>query len=202
MLEAVNRYFRKRVTREEIVWTYAGVRALVDDGSGRPEAATRGYRLPISDPGEGAPILGVYGGKITSYRHLAQAALGKLGKRVPALKGKAWTAHEPLPGGNFSHLAQTDMIARLGRDYPFLSEAEATRIGRSYGNRAANWLGNAASRDDLGRQFGAGLSEAEIDYLRGTEWARSAEDVLWRRSKLGLHMSADQRRALAEYIGG
>ena len=202
LLEAVDRYFRKRVTREEIVWTYAGVRALVDDGSGRPEAATRGYRLPISELGEGAPILGVYGGKITSYRHLAQAALGKLGKRVPALKGKAWTAREPLPGGNFSHLAQGDMIARLRRDYPFLSEGEAVRIGRAYGNRAANWLGNATSRDDLGRQFGAGLSEAEIDYLRGTEWARSAEDVLWRRSKLGLHMSADQRRALAEYIGG
>ena len=202
LCEAVSRYFRKPVTPADVVWTYSGVRALVDDGSGKPEAATRGYRLPISDPAEGAPLLGVYGGKITSYRHLAQEAVDELAKRIPALSGPAWTAHAPLPGGDFSHLGQDDVIAQLSHDYPFLSLAEATRIARAYGTRAPNWLGDAKAWADLGRNFGAGLSEAEIGYLRRVEWARSAEDLLWRRSKLGLHMSEAERKAVAEFMGG
>jgi glycerol-3-phosphate dehydrogenase len=201
LCEAVSRYFRKPVMPADVVWAYAGVRALVDDGSGKPEAATRGYRLPISDPEEGAPLLGVYGGKITSYRHLAQAAVDELAKRIPALAGPAWTAHASLPGGDFPHLGQADMIAGLRCDYPFLSAAEATRIGRAYGTRAPRWLGEAKSWADLGRNFGVGLSEAEIDYLRRVEWATCAEDVLWRRSKLGLHMSEAERRGVAEFMG-
>ena len=199
---AVSRYFRKPVTPPDVVWSYAGVRALVDDGSGKPEAATRGYRLPLSEPDEGAPILGVYGGKITSYRHLAQEAVDALAKRIPALSGPAWTAHAPLPGGDFPHLRQAELIAGLRRDYPFLSASEATRIGRAYGTRACAWLDNAKSWGDLGRTFGAGLSEAEIDYLRRIEWATRAEDALWRRTKLGLHMSEAQRSAVAEFMGG
>jgi glycerol-3-phosphate dehydrogenase len=201
LLEAVNKYFRKDVTRDQVVWTYAGVRALVDDGSGKPEAATRGYRLPMSKPEEGAPMLGVFGGKITSYRHLAQSAVDELARRVPALKGRHWTAHAPLPGGDFSHLGQADLIAMLRRDYPFLSMREATRIGRSYGTRAPAWLGRAKTWFELGRHFGVGLSEAEINYLSEVEWAECAEDVLWRRSKLGLHMDERQRREVAEFMG-
>src|SRR5690606_5584852 len=106
---AASRYFARPVTPADVLHTYAGVRALVDDGSGKPEAATRGYRLPISEPGAGAPLLGVYGGKITSYRHLAEATVDRLGKRLPALSGAAWTARAPLPGGDFPADGQDDL---------------------------------------------------------------------------------------------
>lgn len=201
LCEAVSRYFRTPVTREDVVWTYAGVRALVDDGSGRPEAATRGYRIPISNPAEGAPLLGVYGGKITSYRHLSEAAVDRLAQRLPALSGGSWTSGAPLPGGDFPAEEQGTMIATLRHEYPFLSEIDATRIGRAYGTRAGDWLGGASDWGDLGQLFGSGLSEAEVDYLRRVEWARSADDVLWRRSKLGLHMGPAARASVAEYLG-
>jgi glycerol-3-phosphate dehydrogenase len=202
LCEAASGYFAKAVAPADVVWTYAGVRALVDDGSGRPEAATRGYQLPLSEEGEGAPLLGVYGGKITSYRHLAEEAVDALAERVPALSGKAWTAHAPLPGGDFPHDAQGTLIEDLRRDYRFLSEAEAARIGRAYGTRTRRWLGQARRWADLGRNFGAGLSEAEVDYLKREEWARTAEDVLWRRTKLGLHMKPAKRAAVTEFMGG
>jgi len=199
---AASRYFAKPVKASDVVWTYSGVRALVDDGSGRPEAATRGYQLPLSEPDEGAPLLSVYGGKITTYRHLAEEAVNKLAKRLPTLEGTGWTANEPLPGGDFPTDQQGEFIAALRKDYRFLSEAEAKRIARSYGTRARNWLGAARRRAELGRDFGAGLSEAEIEYLKREEWARTAEDVLWRRSKIGLHMKPPQRLAVAEFMGG
>lgn len=201
LCDAASRYFAKTVTPADVAWTYAGVRALVDDGSGRPEAATRGYQLPVSKPGEGAPLLGVYGGKITSYRHLAEEAVDALAERVPALSGEAWTAHAALPGGDFPHDAQATLIEDLRREYRFLSEAEATRIARAYGTRARRWLGQARRWADLGHNFGSGLSEAEIDYLRREEWARTAEDVLWRRTKLGLHLREAKRAAVAEFMG-
>jgi glycerol-3-phosphate dehydrogenase len=199
---AASRHFARGVTPADVVHTFAGVRALVDDGSGRPEAATRGYRLPLSPAGKGAPLLGIYGGKITSYRHVAEEAVDRLARRVPALRGPAWTAREPLPGGDFPRDGQGELIAALQRDYPFLSERDARRIGRAYGTLARSWLGKAAGWDDLGRRFGAGLSEAEVDYLRREEWARTAEDVLWRRTKMGLHMSASEQAALRECMGG
>jgi glycerol-3-phosphate dehydrogenase len=199
---AASRYFARGVTPADVVHTFAGVRALVDDGSGRPEAATRGYRLPLSPEGEGAPLLSIYGGKITSYRHVAEAAVDKLVRRVPALSGPAWTPREPLPGGDFPREGQGELIASLQRDYAFLSERDARRIGRAYGTLARGWLGSARSWDDMGRQFGAGLSEAEVEHLRREEWARTAEDVLWRRTKLGLHMSKAEQAALAEWMDG
>ncbi|AZI35821.1 glycerol-3-phosphate dehydrogenase [Caenibius tardaugens NBRC 16725] len=197
---AASRYFRQPVTPDDVVWRYAGVRALVDDRSGRPEAATRGYRLPLSDPEKGAPLLGVYGGKITSYRHLSEAAVNRLAERLPQLSGKPWTADAALPGGDFPAGAVDTVIAGLQADYPFLDPVQATRIARAYGTRAGRWLGHARSRADLGRDFGAGLSEAELDYLRREEWAQSGQDVLWRRSKLGLHMTEDQRAAVADWF--
>jgi glycerol-3-phosphate dehydrogenase len=202
LCEAASRYFAKAVKPADVVWTYAGVRALVDDGSGRPEAATRGYSLPISEPDEGAPLLGVYGGKITSYRHVAEEAVDALAERLPALAAGPWTAHVPLPGGEFDHDAQVAQVEALRAEHRFLTEAEATRIVLAYGTRAQRWLGTARSWKDLGRNFGAGLSEAEIDYLKREEWARTAEDVLWRRTKLGLHMREAKRAAVAEFMGG
>jgi len=199
---AASRYFRVPVAPADIVHSYAGVRALVDDGSGKPEAASRGYKLPLSEPGEGAPLLGIYGGKITSYRAIAEEAVDALAARLPALAGSAWTASAPLPGGDFPRDDQAELIAILRRGYPFLSDAEATRIVRAYGTRAREWLGMARGWGDLGRRFGPGLSEAEVDYLRRAEWARTAEDVLWRRSKLGLRTNVAEQAALADYLGG
>ncbi len=202
LCDAVNRYFTRNITPADVVWSYAGVRSLVDFGKSRPEAATRGYRLVLSDEDDGAPMLGIYGGKITSYRHVAEEVVDLLAKRMPVLAGDAWTASEALPGGDFPRDAQGLLVKELEGEYPFLSHAEATRIARAYGLDAISWLGEAKSRADLGRDFGAGLSEAEVTYLRDMEWAQTAEDVLWRRSKLGLHLDADEQEALAEFMGG
>ena len=202
LCNGVNEYFRQPITPDDVVWTYAGVRALIDDGSGRPEAATRGYRLVHSPPEDGAPLLTVYGGKITSYRHLAEQAVDSLATRLPALTGAAWTADEPLPGGDFPVHGAIKLQTELAARYPFLAPADAQRIGRAYGTLAPRWLGEARAWNDLGRHFGAGLSEAEIDWMRTREWAQTAEDVLWRRSKLGLHMSEAERGEVADLLGG
>lgn len=201
LCEAANRYFRQQIAPRDVVWSYAGVRPLIDDGSGRPEAATRGYRLDLSEPGEGAALLTVYGGKITTYRHLAEEAVDLLAPRLSALTDQAWTKTRPLPGGDFPTDGVAALAQRLIAQHSFLSEDEAARIVRAYGTRAERWLGSA-TREDLGRDFGGGLSEAEVAYLREVEWARTAEDVLWRRSKLGLHITLQQQAALAEFIGG
>ena len=201
LCEGVNRYFEQSITSADVVWTYAGVRPLVDDGSGKPEAATRGYRLDLSSESEGAPLLSVYGGKITSYRHLAEAAVDMLVPNLPALTGQEWTATQPLPGGDFATSGIGDLVADLRADHPFLAENEALRIARAYGTRASVWLGEAKERVDLGRDFGEGLSQAEVDYLRCHEWALTVEDVLWRRSKLGLRLDASQQDELKNYLG-
>jgi glycerol-3-phosphate dehydrogenase len=201
LCEAASEYFAQPVTPGDVVHSYAGVRALIDDGSGKPEAASRGYHLPLSPAEDGPPLLGVYGGKITSYRALAEEAVDALAERM-GWPGEAWTAGTPLPGGDFPKEAQAELIAGVARAYPFLSLAHGTRIARAYGTRAGEWLGDAEGWGDLGRKFGAGLTEAEIGYLRREEWVQTAEDVLWRRSKLGLHMTAAERAEVTEYLGG
>lgn len=202
LCEGASRYFAKAITPADVVWTYSGVRPLIDDGSGKPEAATRGYRLELSEADEGAPLLSVYGGKITTYRHLAEEAVDMLAGRLPALSGKSWTTRQPLPGGDFPVEGLEALKAALAADYSFLAEADVDRIARAYGTRARHWLGDAQGWQALGRLFGAGLTQAEVDYLGAHEWAVSAEDVLWRRTKLGLRLNAAQRAALAEYLGG
>ena len=143
----------------------------------------------------------VYGGKITTYRHLAEEAVDLLLPRLPALRGKGWTRTAALPGGDFAIDGLDALKAGLAADYPFLAAADADRIARAYGTRARRWLGNAQGWQALGRSFGGGLTAAEVDYLRGEEWAVSAEDILWRRSKLGLRLDAAQVAGLAEYLG-
>ncbi|MBA4162439.1 MAG: glycerol-3-phosphate dehydrogenase [Novosphingobium sp.] len=202
LCEGASRYFAKAITPADVVWTYSGVRPLIDDGSGKPEAATRGYRLELSEADEGAPLLSVYGGKITTYRHLAEEAVDMLAGRLPALSGKSWTTRQPLPGGDFPVEGLDALKAGLAADYSFLGEADVDRIARAYGTRARAWLGDAQGWQALGRLFGSGLTQAEVDYLGAHEWAVSAEDVLWRRTKLGLRLDAAQRAALAEYLGG
>jgi glycerol-3-phosphate dehydrogenase len=190
-------YFRQPVTPADIVWSYAGVRPLVDDGSGRPEAASRGYRFDIdTDADGGAPLLSVFGGKITTYRHLAESAVARLSAYLPQLKGKGWTADKHLPGGEYP-VGGTDALAeKLRAEYPFLDRKTAHRVARSYGTSARRWLSDA----DKGTDFGHGLTSAEVDYLIAQEWAQTTEDILWRRTKLGLRFDAAQVAALDTYV--
>ena len=196
-----NRYFARSITPADVVWSYAGVRPLIDDGSTRPEAATRGYRLELEGDADGeAPLLHVLGGKITTYRHLAEEAVALLQPHLSMLQGGDWTADAPLPGGDFATAGLADLIAGLARDYPFLDAASADRIGRAYGTRARDWLGEARGMADLGVHFGVGLTEAEVAYLVAREWARTTEDIVWRRTKLGLRLNAAQLAALDAWL--
>jgi glycerol-3-phosphate dehydrogenase len=199
LCEGASLYFQKPVTPADVVWTYSGVRPLIEDGSGRPEAATRGYRIDL-DMAEGAPLLTIYGGKITSYRHVAEAAIDALVDHVPALSGKHWTAKAPLPGGDFP----TDGIAALKAEYalayPFLTAATVDRIAKAYGTDAREWLGRAEDMDALGGEIAHGLSAAEVQWMIEQEWARTTDDILWRRSKLGLHFTAEEVAKLAAWL--
>ena len=196
----VNTYFAKEIAPADVVWSYSGIRPLLDDGSGKPEVATRGYSFAL-DSGDGMPpLLSVFGGKITTYRTLAEAAIGKLQPHVAALGGGDWSDGEPLPGGDFSKEDAAALTATLARDYPFLDGGEALRLTRAYGTLARTILGDAQSRADLGHDFGHGLSEREVAYLIDAEWARTADDVLWRRTKLGLRFSGEEVAALGEWM--
>lgn len=200
LCEGANRYFSQKLAPGDVVWSYAGVRPLLDDGTGRPEAATRGYEMDV-DGGEGiAPILSIFGGKITSYRQVAAHAVDKLAEYLPALKGKPWTADQPLPGGDFPRDGAAGLRADLADRFPFLTPAEVDRIAKAYGTLAQQWLGDAKGWSDLGDHFGHGLSAAEVDYLTMHEWARTSADILWRRSKLGLHFTPAQVAELDAYL--
>ena len=156
----------------------------------------------MDDKPGAAPLLSVIGGKITTYRRLAEAVLERLAAHLPPRQGLAagWTGTMPLPGGEFEPDELPAVTQRLARRYPFLAERHAARLVRAYGARAARVLGQAKSATDLGRHFGATLTEAEVRHLMGQEWAMTAEDVLWRRSKLGLHLSRDEVAALEGWM--
>ena len=191
-----SQYFARPVTRDDVVWTYSGVRPLYDDGAKSATAATRDYVLSL-DTG-GAPLLSVFGGKITTYRKLAEGALAKL---VPLIGGRGdWTAGVPLPGGDFPVGDVAKLIADLQRDHPFLTDRWARRLVRAYGTEARDLLGGATEAAALGRDFGATLTEAEVRWLMTREYARTAEDVVWRRSKLGLRLTPDQIGALDTFM--
>ncbi len=188
----VSDYFASPVTRADIRWRYSGVRPLYDDGADTATAATRDYVLTRDDAG--APLLNVFGGKITTYRKLAEAALDKLG-----LDG-AWTAGVPLPGGDLAWDGAAGLTDALLADYPFLDRPWAARLVRTYGTDARRLLGGAQAAADLGRDFGATLTEAELGWLCRHEFAQTADDVLWRRTKLGLRLDAGQARAVAHWF--
>jgi glycerol-3-phosphate dehydrogenase len=203
LCDAANAYFAVAISPTDVVWTYSGVRPLIDEGTGKPEAATRGYSFDLDLDAQGkAPVLSVFGGKITTYRHLSKDAVEKLMAHVPALQGADWTATAPLPGGDFPIDGLERLKADLARDYPFLEVDTLDRLARAYGTRARVWLGNAREPAMLGEHFGHGLHAAEVDYLVAYEWAMTADDVLWRRTKLGLHLDATQVQALEQYMGG
>ena len=200
LCDGASTYFRKAVSPADVVWSYSGVRPLVDDHSGKPEAATRGYRFELSPEEEGVPILSVFGGKITTYRHLAEHAVEMLAERLPVLAGDGWTGSAPLPGGDFAVDGAADLTRRIADRYPFLEAAWAQRLCRSYGTQTFAILGDAASLTDCGRHFGHGLTEREARHLIDSEWAMTADDILWRRSKLGLHFSGREVDALEGWL--
>ncbi|MEQ8941314.1 MAG: glycerol-3-phosphate dehydrogenase [Roseitalea porphyridii] len=198
LLAFASHYLKRPVTADDIVWTYSGVRPLYDDGASSATAATRDYVLSL-DSAPGAPLLNVFGGKITTYRRLAESALEKLGDRLPAV-GRPWTAGVPLPGGDFPVDGFDDLVAGLARDFPFLDHRWARRLVRAYGTCARTMLGDARRIDDLGEAFGATLTEREVCWLMDTEYAVTAEDVVWRRSKLGLRLGADRIAAIDAFM--
>ncbi len=196
---AASEYFADPVRRSDIVWTYSAVRPLYDDGASKAQEATRDYVIKADGkPGEAA-VVNVFGGKITTYRRLAESMLERiedhLGKR-----GKPWTAGATLPGGDFPATGYEAQVTKLKAAYPFLDLAHARRLVRAYGTKAGELLGPSRSIEDLGRNFGADLYEAEVRYLMRAEWAVFAEDVLWRRSKRGLRLSKDEAVALDEFM--
>jgi glycerol-3-phosphate dehydrogenase len=197
---AASEYLAKPVTPDEVVWTYSGVRPLYDDGASEAKAATRDYVFELDTPG-GAPLLSIYGGKITTYRRLAEEALERLSPYLRSAKAhEGWTGKSPLPGGDLDVSALPALTAELRRNYPFLTEEHAGRLAHAYGTRASKWLGNAKSLADLGQSFGATLTASEIKYLMAAEWALTADDIVWRRSKLGLHLSAEEIAAIDAWI--
>ncbi|MGO4853581.1 glycerol-3-phosphate dehydrogenase [Phaeovulum sp. W22_SRMD_FR3] len=196
--------FKRPVTPADVVWTYSGVRPLYDDGSSKAQAATRDYVLEVDSRAQ-APILSVFGGKITTYRRLAESALERIGACLGDPQGglklpAGWTGTKVLPGGDFAPQEFGPEVAALKRAYDFLSDAEARRFVRFYGTRARQVLGDAQQRADLGQDFGAGLSARELDYMRAQEWAATAQDVLFHRSKLGLRLSPAQIAAVERHM--
>ncbi|SDE73713.1 glycerol-3-phosphate dehydrogenase [Paracoccus isoporae] len=193
-----NRYFKRPISAADVVWSYSGVRPLYDDGASSATAATRDYTLKVNAEG-GAPVLNIFGGKITTYRRLAESALERIGQHL-AVPGQPWTAGAALAGGDFAVDGFDRLVGDLRARFGFLDPAQARRLVRAYGTEAARIMGNAASSEELGQDFGAGLTEAEVVWLMDHEFARRAEDVVWRRSKLGLRMDAAQIEALDAWM--
>ena len=194
----INDYFRTAIGASDVVWAYAGVRSLYDDGAGRPQDIGRDYTLMLDERYGEAPLLTVYGGKITTYRRLAEEALAKLSHFFP--RSRPWTAGSALPGGDFLYDGVDTMVERARQTWKFLTADHAHRLVSAYGTRVDRVLGPAKTLDDLGQRFGADLTAAEVRYLMTTEWAQSADDILWRRSKLGLRFSDAQRAELDRFM--
>jgi len=200
LCDSVSEYLAEPVRPRDVVWTYAGVRPLYDDGASEAKAATREYVLELDTPG-GMPLLSIYGGKITTHRRLAEEALEKLAPYLHGTKAReGWTAKSPLPGGDMDVSAIPALSAELVRLYPFLEPTHANRLAHAYGTRASKLLGSAKSAADLGQPFGATLTEREVSYLMSSEWALTADDIVWRRSKLGLRLSAAEIAAIDDWI--
>jgi len=201
LCKAASDYFRVPVTTNQVVWSYSGVRPLFDDGASAAQAATRDYVLKL-DADSGRPaLLNVFGGKLTTYRKLAEAAIAMLAPHLPKpARPGAWTAKASLPGGDFPVLGFEALVEDLQGRYRALDPDLVRRLARAYGTLVPGILKEARSTAELGRSFGAGLTEAELDYLVEREWAMSAEDVVWRRSKLGLRLSREEIEAIDAFL--
>lgn len=201
---AASEYFKVPLKPDDVAWSYSGVRPLYDDGAKNASKATRDYVLELLAPEGMSPILSIYGGKVTTYRRLAEEVLEKLEPHAAYKKGP-WTAGAPLPGGDLpgreNPAKALDGFTRdLAEKTPWLPADLCARIAASYGTRVYEMLADAGSLEDLGEHFGAGLYAREIKFLQRTEWAQTAEDILWRRTKLGLHMTEAQRARVADWL--
>lgn len=197
LCKAASAYTLKPVKPADVVWTYSGVRPLYDDGGADASAITRDYVLELNQTA-GAPLLNIFGGKLTTYRRLAEHALEKIHPHFPAM-GPAWTHARPLPGGDFAG-GLPALVAEIARRHPWLPAEHVPGIARRHGSTALRWLEHANGIADMGEHFGAGLYEREISHMRTDEWAFTAEDVLWRRSKCGLMMTAPERERVAAHF--
>lgn len=195
LVAAVGRSFRSGVAKDEIVWSYSGVRPLYEDKARSNSTVTRDYAFELDNEG-GAPMLSIYGGKITTFRRLAEHALGKLGRHMPM--GRPWTATAPLPGGEMRDFAE--FLWRASERHPWLPPEMLLRLARAYGTRLELVIGEATTLSELGEHLGGSLYAAELRYLVAHEFARTAEDVLWRRSKLGLHIGPESTAAVARWF--
>ena len=191
---AASAYLARPVSPSDVVWTYAGVRPLYDDGDDA-QSVTRDFVLELDAPAQGPPVLSVFGGKITTYRRLAEAALAKLAPWLPAA-GPAWTRGATLPGGDFPSDGFEDLAASIAHEHGYLPAPLARRLARAYGTQSRIMLEGCRTIADLGEHFGADLYEREVAWVMDHEWARTADDVLWRRSKLGLRVSPAERARL------
>ncbi|KAA0016005.1 glycerol-3-phosphate dehydrogenase [Salinicola corii] len=197
LCDAANRYFEQSIGPDDVVWSYSGVRPLLDDREDNASEITRDYRIQLDVSG-GAPLLNVFGGKLTTYRRLAEDAVDKLAPEL-GNRERAWTGNgHPLPGGE--NATPQDLVESLQASRSFISPSLAYRWVFNYGTRVMNIVGDARSLADLGEHFGADLYAAEVDYLREHEWARTVDDILWRRSKLGLRLDESEKRRLADYL--
>jgi glycerol-3-phosphate dehydrogenase len=196
LCETTNRYFRRMLAPEDVLWSYAGVRPLVEDEAKSVSRVTRDYKLHLVHDDQGAPLLSVFGGKITTYRRLAEHALEKLQSHLN-FQSPDWTDASELPGGDLPRGDFDGFLDQARARWPFLPESMAVRMAHAYGTRMERVLHTAQKLEDLGRDYGGYLTQAEVTYLREHEWAREPEDFLWRRTKCGLHMSAEQREHFA-----
>ncbi len=197
LCDTVNRYFARKVGPSEVIWSYSGVRPLLDDKAGDPSSVTRDYKLEMER--EDTPLLSVFGGKITTYRRLAETAVGRI---APALgcPARPWTSKAVLPGGDLPAGSLARFLRNVERRYPWLPATLRTRYARSYGTRIDLVIGDARSLQDLGPEVLPQMYASEIAYLRREEWAQTAEDILWRRSKLGLHLPPDAAGTLDRWL--
>ena len=198
LVRAVNRDFKRQITESDVVWCYCGIRPLFDDGATNASAISRDYVVRVDGNRSQPPVLSVFGGKITTYRRLAEHALDKLAPWFPEMRG-TWTAHSPLPGGDFDGTPDAyseELIVR----YPGLSPRLLRRLVKRHGTRVTRVLRDSATERELGEHFGSDLYAREVDYFIREEWARCADDVLWRRTKAGLHLNVSQQQALNRYI--
>lgn len=199
LLKLAQDFFKAPLRREDVVWSYSGVRPLYDDRTADPSAVTRDYRLELTAGPDTPPLLTIIGGKVTTYRRLALEALDRLAPYLPAMS-PAWTESAPLPGGDMPDANFDAWLADLQRCLPGFDPAFLHRLARRHGTATLDIIGDARDVSGMGRHFGAGLTEREVLHLRDREWARTADDVLWRRTKVGLHLSPAEREAAARDI--
>jgi glycerol-3-phosphate dehydrogenase len=199
LCQTVNTYFEQAITPADVVWSYSGVRPLCDDAESDASAVTRDYVLDVEAPPGEAPVLSVFGGKITTYRRLAEHALKKLEPHLGPMSAP-WTANIPLPGGDIPGGDVEAFFSDVCLRWPFLDAPQARRLVRAYGTRISRLLAGVNSRQDMGEDFGGGLTRVEVDFLVREEWAASAEDLYWRHSKAGLYASPADQRRLAAYL--